>query len=72
MCGFDELGVAMLEEMCQQGQALSFQKLKPEPVARSLLLLTANPDEELSAPSLAPYLPPCCHAPFCDDNGLSL
>ena len=38
----------------------------------SLLLLSVNPDGELSYPPLAPYLLACCHD-FCyDDRGISL
>ena len=38
----------------------------------SSLSLPADQDVELSATSLAPYLPECPHASHCDDNGLNL
>ena len=37
-----------------------------------LFLLLVDLDVELSATSLAPYLPECPHASHCDDNGLNL
>jgi hypothetical protein len=37
-------------------------------VTHSLLLLPADQDVELSAPSLAPCLPVCCHTSHIDDK----
>ena len=44
----------------------------PGRVAHSLLLLPVDQNVELSAPSLVPCLPGCCHASHHDDNGLNL
>ena len=54
--GLVEVGVALLEEVCQWGWALRLQKLKPGPGAHSLFLLPADPEVELLAPP-APCLP---------------
>lgn len=49
------------------GWALRFQKRKPGPVALSLLAADCRSRCELSATSLAPCLPACCHTPRRDD-----
>jgi hypothetical protein len=52
---------------------LSFEVLYTQAtpgVAHSLLLLPLDQDVDLSAPSSAPRLPGCLHAPCCDDNRL--
>jgi hypothetical protein len=68
-------GMILLEEVCHGGGggwALSSQNLKPGPVAHLFFLLPAHPDVEVSATSLAPCLPVCCHASCQDNNGLNL
>jgi hypothetical protein len=57
--------VVLLEEMCHCEWAFSVQKLKPGPV--SLLLLSVDPEVELSA-----TLPACHHDKCHDHNGLNL
>jgi hypothetical protein len=52
------------------GFEVSYAQAMPS-VAHSLLL-PADQDVEISAPSPAPCLPPCCHASHHDDNGLNL
>jgi hypothetical protein len=64
--------VALLEKAChcrERGcEVLSAQAMSS--VECILLLLPADQDVELSAPSPAPSLPTCCHASHDDDNGL--
>ena len=53
------------------GFEVSYAQATPS-VEQSPLLPLVNQDVELLAPSLAPYLPACCHASHHDDNGLNL
>ena len=58
-------GMALLEEVCDSMEA-GFEVLYAQAIpslAHSLLLLPADQDVELSAPSPAPCLPACCHVP---------
>ena len=58
ICGFVEVVVALLEEVCHWGWVgFEFQKLKPRPVPYSFFPLPVDPDVELLAPSPAPCLP---------------
>ena len=54
------------------GRALRYPMLKLHPEWNSFLLMPADQDVELSAPSPAPCLPAHCHASCHDDNGLNL
>lgn len=62
--------MALLEELSQDW-ALRFQKLGPDPVAHSFILLSADPEVELSATSLALRMSVCHHAFHQDDNELT-
>lgn len=59
--------VASWEEECHLGVDFAPQAGL---VAQSLLLLLADPEVELSAPSPTPCLPVCQHVSRRDDNGL--
>lgn len=61
-------GMALLEEVCHSGQALRFQKPKPNPVLLSLPAAYSSYGE-LAATFPAPGLPTHCHA-FCHDNNV--
>jgi hypothetical protein len=63
--------MSLLEEVCHWKCALRFQRPKPNPVALSLFLLTADLNVELSATSPAPCLPVFHHASRHDDNRLN-
>jgi len=54
------------------GQALRFSYAQAIPRVGHSLLLPADQDEELSAPSLAPCQFGCCHDSCPDDNGINL
>ena len=70
-CGLIGVGVAMLEEVCHcGGWALRSVILKV--CSQSLLLLPADPDVELSAPSPAQQLHGSHHASHHDNNRLNL
>ena len=60
-CGLNGVGVALLEKVCDWGQALRFQCL----IAG---LLLANPDVEISVTSPAPCLAMWHHASYYDNN----
>jgi hypothetical protein len=62
--------MALLELAFHRGWALRFQKLKSGLAAQSLFPLPADPDVELTAPSLTPCVPECHHASIHEDNGL--
>jgi hypothetical protein len=68
--------MALLAEVCHWrwgwGWALRSSMLKLCSVWHSLSLLPVDQYVEVSASSLAPCLPGCCHASCHDDNGLNL
>jgi hypothetical protein len=62
MCGLVGVSVTLMEEVCHWSQALRLQKLKLGLLARCFVLLSADPDVELSATFPAPCLPGAFHA----------
>ena len=72
-------GVALLEEVWPYwrkcvtvGAGFGVSYAQDLPSVEHSLFLAADQDTELSATSLAPYLPGCCHVSHHDDNELNL
>jgi len=67
-CGLVGVGLA-LEEVCHSGTSFWVSDAQVRP--NIPFPVTGDPDAELSASSLAPWLP-ACHGPRYNDNGLNL
>ena len=61
-----------MSTLCSEGCVCHLITFSGLSVDSSLLLLPADQDVELSAPSPAPCLPACRHVSLHDDNGLNL
>ena len=70
--GLVGVGVTLMKEVCHWEVDFQVSDAQARAMAHSTLLLPADPDGELSAPSPSPYMPAHSHASHHGNDRLSL